>query len=235
MKKYLTLFLAMILLVVATLSSTTVSYAKYKDAQKTKYDLYKMVSEKNFIKNSSLNAKGIYRFTKTDKVDKKTYSTTTVDVFSSDPNFLNIVGKVSATPTILYQSGSNYKDKYDDAMSNMAYSTVNYEETTINGNSYCKVTNVSGGYQNLDRTCKVISQELQFGQSSDSTVYFTIKTPTSTYWSYSAPSSWQQVRTNAVTTMQIGARYILTIQRNSSPWKVELENFVYQQSGSIWP
>lgn len=229
MKRFLSLIFTLVL-VVTTLSCSTVSYAKSDEDKNTKEDLYQMIKEKNFVNNGHSKEDGIYEFTKTDKLDKNKYSTTTLNVVSSDPNFLDIVEEASM-PT----NGSNYKQKYDDAISNLAYSTVYYEETESNGNTYCTVTRVTGGYVNNDWTCKVISQELQFGQASNSISYVTTKAPTGTSWEYLSPSTWQPVRTNATIGCYVGANYTLTIQRYSSPWTLELDNYIYNVPGSIWP
>lgn len=232
MKKFLS-FIFIAVLFVTPLYCGTVSYAKSDEIKKTEDDLYQMLKEQNLVTNGHSREDGVYQFTKTDKIDKNEYSTTTLNVLSSDPNFLNIVEEASITS--LSATGSNYKQKYDNAVSNLAYSTVYYEETESNGNTYCTITKVTGGYVNKDSTCKVISQELRFGQASNNTSYSTTKTPTGKSWSYTAPSTWKPVRTNSTIGCYVSAIYTLTIQRYSTPWTLELDNYIYNSPGSIWP
>lgn len=232
MKKILSVAFAFIILIVS-MSSSKVSAKNNYDFKKTKDDLYQIINKNNLVDNRYSKTDKSYKFIQKDIVAGNTYSVTTVDVVSSGTDFLDIVEENSSIARL--GGGSNYKEKYDGAISNMAYTTVYYTESESSGDSYFAITSVSGGYINNDWTCKVISQKLSFGQTSNLTSYATTKTPTGTSWSYTAPSSWKPVKTTKAVNCYVGAIYTLQIQRYSTPWTLELENYIVKSPGTIWP
>lgn len=232
MKKVLSLAFT-IIMIFASISSSTVSAQNSYDTKNSKDNLYRIITKNNLVSNGYSRQEETYKFMQKDVIGKNTYSTTTVDVVSPKSNFLDIVEESSTTARL--GGGSNYKEKYDDAISNMAYTTVYYTESESNGNSYCTITSVSGGYINNDWTCKVISQKLSFGQTANTTTYSTTKNPTGTSWSYTAPSTWKPIKTSTAVGCYVGAIYTLQIQRYSTPWTLELENYIINTPGAIWP
>lgn len=217
--------------------STKIIYAEEdKNEDVIKTELYNLINVDNMVSEADTTEDTTYQFVNTERVDINSYKSTTVDVTSTDPNFLDIVEENSNT-VMRSASEHNYREKYDNAVSHLAYSYVYFQESTVNSDSYCKITRVSGGYIVNDSSCQVISQSVNYGQASSTKSYSTTYTPTSTTksWSVVPPSSWQPVKTNVSIGCYIGARYTLKIQRYSTPWTLELENFIYNVPGSIWP
>lgn len=127
------------------------------------------------------------------------------------------------------RDNSDYKEKLDSTCSYLVYSTVYFVDSTINGKAHSTITKVTGGYTKKDWTVSVVSQKLEFGQVGGAGVsaYKTTKTPTSSSWSYTPPTSWKPVRTDGSLACRVGLTYTVELKRNAGSWKVELTNDAY--------
>lgn len=142
-------------------------------------------------------------------------------------NEKNLISTLSA------DTGSNEKTVNDSSYGLKAYTKINYKIETHSGTEYVLISSVKGNWTRSDRSIAVKSQKVSIynnGRSYDHgscLSQMVEKKPTSSSWSYTAPSGWHAVSTEAVCT--VGVLYRLELKRGGSTWSVENNNKIANQ------
>lgn len=135
--------------------------------------------------------------------------------------------------TLSADTGSNEKTVNDSSYGLKAYTKVNYKIETYSGTDYVLITSVKGNWTRSDRSISVQSQKVSIYNKGRSYNYgsclsqMTEKAPTSSSWSYTTPSGWHSVSTEATCT--VGVVYRLELKRAGSTWSVENNNKIANQ------
>ena len=84
------------------------------------------------------------------------------------------------------------------------------------------MTSISGGYERHDRSVGITSQSVAVTQKGRTYEHGNLneymnKSVSGTTWSFSIPSDWYSVMTDAVTGW-VGANYTFSMHRGSSDW-----------------
>lgn len=127
---------------------------------------------------------------------------------------------------------SKSEDKYDDALSVLAYSTFSYELTTKEGQTHVAVTSTNGGWDIKDSGVHLENQRVRIGQSGPTKYesdwgaiqqhqdYY----PSGTSFSYSPPSSWVPVVLHFEGSSSAGLTTWTDIVGHGDQWSLSLTN-----------
>lgn len=217
-------FLSIILSVVMLMSCVVSTYAEtYNDLDK-----HELTCE--FIMDSEVSVEdNVILFSKTEQ-EKNCCNR---EIFFIVPNenvpaneLKNKIVK-SATINSVNSSPSIRVEEYDISISIKGWIKVSYSNGTSTWGQTAKVTSVSGGYTKLDSSVSVTSQYVVAGSSGKSASTGGVinqhleKHPTSSSWSYTAPSTWHYIVKN--NTSVIGAYCDYNLRRASgSTWTFTL-------------
>ena len=125
-------------------------------------------------------------------------------------------------------AGNKYEEEYDNTLSVKLYTTIYYTRKVESGKDYIKLTRVTGGITDIDSFISVTKQVVTLGCFSRAvgnqrqTFY-----PTSSSFSYNAPSTWKYVEDDPLLSTA-GAYYEVTLKRGSATgsWTYGIKNYI---------
>lgn len=184
---------------------------------------------------------GVYLFEKTQEVEEK-------DIYSNNVKEILVLfsttdeGEKILQDTIkeaqkpydsIYKSsgtGSFEAEDWDKYGIIQATLTVEYSRVTIDNVSYLKMTTISGTHSRASNGCSVKTDSVDYGSIGFYSDGYQNKNgeyiPTTSSWSFNAPSSWHAIENSGAISNHLGATYHLTISRGDSSWNMTVENHI---------